>query len=64
MKLHRLAVILLLSIAGCSGGDQPRLGAVHGTVTLDDAPLAGAMVVFTPADGGRQSFAVQFARPT
>lgn len=44
-------------IIGCGGGDGPELGTVEGKVTLDDNPLAGATVTFSPVDGGRQSFA-------
>ena len=47
----------LLVLSGC-GGDLPKLGTVHGKVTLDGKPLADAGVVFTPIDGGRQSMAV------
>ena len=47
----------LLVLSGCSG-DMPKLGTVHGKVTLDGKPLADAGVVFTPIDGGRQSMAV------
>ena len=47
----------LLVLSGC-GGDLPKLGTVHGKVTYDGKPLAGAGVVFIPIDGGRQSMAV------
>lgn len=51
-----LAVALsvsLLSLTGCGGpGDQPELGQVSGTVTLDGKPLRGIEVVFYP-DSGR-----------
>ena len=47
----------LLVLSGC-GGDRPKLGTVNGKVTLDGKPLAGAGVVFTPIDGGRQSMAL------
>ena len=52
-----LAVAIGLSVAGCSTSDQPQLGTVHGKVTLDGQPLAGAIVVFSPVAEGRQSFA-------
>lgn len=40
---------------GCgSKGDQPELGTVHGTVTLDGQPLVGVAIVFQP-DNGRPS---------
>ncbi len=43
----------LLLVCGCGGGvtDQPNLGSVTGVVTLDDTPLSGAVVVFTPESG-------------
>ena len=44
--------------SGCGGGDRPRLAPVHGKITLDGKPLAGAGVRFAPADGGRESSAV------
>ena len=44
--------VLLLSLSGCGGsGDQPELGQVSGTITLDDKPLSGVAVVFQPDDG-------------
>ena len=44
-----LAVVLCL---GCgSSSDGPALGLVEGTVTLDDEPLAEALVVFNPVNG-------------
>ena len=39
---------------GSQGSDQPDLGDVQGTVTLDGEPLVGVIVVFTP-EKGRQS---------
>jgi len=53
-----LAVLAGVACCGCSGNDRPRLGRVSGIVTLDDRPLAGAAVVFTPIAGGRQSMAL------
>lgn len=48
-----LAVAALLSLAGCGGpSDQPELGQVKGTVTLDGKPLGDTEVVFYP-DSGR-----------
>lgn len=43
----------LLLVLGCSGApsDQPELGEVTGTVTLDDRPLANVWVGFAPQDG-------------
>lgn len=47
--------LICLSLVGCgSKGDQPELGTVNGTVTLDGQPLAGVAVVFQP-DNGRPS---------
>lgn len=44
--------LMALSLSGCGGrGDQPELGQVSGTVTLDGQPLSGIAVVFTPDDG-------------
>jgi len=55
------AFFVLLSVFfinhGCMdkrGSDQPELGQVQGTVTLDGKPFAGAVIVFTP-ELGRQS---------
>jgi len=57
--LNRLLYCLVLPVAigvhGCSAGDHPELGTVHGTVTLDGRPLAGACVVFQPSPKGRAS---------
>jgi hypothetical protein len=46
----------LLLVLGCSGApnDQPELGLVTGTVTLDGKPLAKVWVGFAP-EGGRSS---------
>ena len=41
----------LVTVVGCSGGNQPDLAPGHGTVTLDSKPLAGVMVVFQPEHG-------------
>ena len=53
---RRLAVglsVLLLGLVGCGGpSDQPELGQVTGTITLDGEPLSGVAVVFQP-DSGR-----------
>mgnify|MGYP003662987241 CR=1 FL=1 len=48
-----LLCTLFLTIVGCGGqaGDQPDLGSVTGTVTLDEKPLAGVVVVFSPEKG-------------
>ena len=56
-SLHSLLVLALLALAGCGRSDRPPLGNVSGTVTLDGAPLAGALVVFTPDGPGRSAIA-------
>lgn len=44
--------ILMFSQPGCGGQtDQPELGQVTGTITLDGKPLSGFVVVFQPASG-------------
>jgi hypothetical protein len=42
--------IALLVLAGCGGGveDQPEMGRVTGTVTLDGDPLPNAHIAFAP----------------
>ncbi|PQO45815.1 hypothetical protein [Blastopirellula marina] len=54
-QIGPLAVTLsaiFLGLAGCSGpSDQPDLGEVHGTITLDGQPLSGVAVVFQPEIG-------------
>lgn len=47
-----LACHVVFIFAGCSSSDQPELGDVSGTVTIDGKPLAGAIIVFKP-DVGR-----------
>jgi len=42
-------LLLLVLFMGCGSGMKP----VTGVVTLDDKPLEGASVVFTPQEGGR-----------
>ncbi|MBA2117144.1 carboxypeptidase regulatory-like domain-containing protein [Bremerella alba] len=55
LQTGRLAVALsmiLLSLTGCSGpSDQPDLGQVSGTITLDGKPLNNIVVVFQPDNG-------------
>ncbi len=46
-----VGLFLSVCLIGC--GDQ--LSQVEGTVTLDDEPLEGALVRFTPKQGGRPS---------
>jgi hypothetical protein len=36
---------------GCAPSDQPELGQVSGTITLDGKPLSGIGVVFQPESG-------------
>jgi len=56
-SLPSLVALSLLALGGCSRSDRPPLGNVGGTVTLDGAPLAGALVVFTPDGPGRSAIA-------
>jgi hypothetical protein len=44
-----VSVMLALACAGCKSDSSQ--GTVHGTVTLDGAPLASGIVRFVPADG-------------
>ncbi len=48
-----LGLVLVVSIAGCSGpsGDAPDLAPVTGTVTMDGEPLSGVSVEFQSASG-------------
>ena len=50
MRLTRIAApLVLIALAGCSGGKYP----VRGTVTLDDGtPVTKGLVVFEREDGG------------
>jgi hypothetical protein len=58
-NLWRLAAALCVPLVlGCGHGDRPPLGTVHGTVTLDGKPLAGAGVLFQPVEPGRASAGV------
>ena len=52
-KYSLLFTFMCLITVGCSNtpGDQPDLGTVTGTVTMDEKPLAGVMVVFSPEKG-------------
>lgn len=56
---HFVLLCSLGLIFGCSANvqDQPELGEVTGTVTMDDKPLSQALVVFSP-ESGRSSTAV------
>jgi hypothetical protein len=56
MPLRRaLWIFAVVLMNGCDSG--PQLGAVTGTVTLDDKPLPGARVFFEPIGGGPSSHA-------
>ena len=50
-----MAIVVATSVVtqpGCGGpSDQPELGQVTGTVTLDGKPLVGIAVVFQPESG-------------
>ena len=54
-------IALMLAVTGCGGPAGPPLGTVTGTITLDDAPLVDAEVIFNPVtesgEGGRGSSA-------
>ena len=51
-----IAATGMLLSSGCSAkSDQPELGAVRGTVTIDGKPLEGAIISFSPTEGGRVS---------
>ncbi|GAA4430258.1 carboxypeptidase regulatory-like domain-containing protein [Bremerella cremea] len=63
MSIHTTIPALLLSAAsllmvGCSSGDHPDVGRVHGKVTLNGEPMEGVVVSFEPAEGGRGSWAL------
>lgn len=50
-QLLILAVVIVAG-AGCFGvSDQPQLGRVTGTITLDGQPLEGVIVNFQPESG-------------
>lgn len=55
--LAALALALACVVGGCGRSDRPQLGRVGGTVTLDGAPLVGALVVFIPDGPGRSALA-------
>lgn len=60
-QVNKPLAVLFLSMAfygfGCGGqsGDQPSLGTVSGTVTMDGKPLSHADVVFMPTQGSPSS---------
>ena len=57
--MNRILLLLAIGVpclAGCGrGSDQPELGEVSGTVTLDGQPLQEVIVHFTPTGEGRPS---------
>ena len=55
-------LLCLVPLVGCAKSDRPPLGGVHGTVTLDGQPLAGAIVTFEPVEPGRGSMAMTDAQ--
>src|SRR6267378_1545077 len=50
-----IIALLLFAPAGCSGRPKNIARRVTGKVTLGGQPLAGAIVVFTPVEGGSPS---------
>lgn len=54
-RINAWSVVLLTAAAGCGG---LKLHPVSGRVTLDDKPVAGAAVMFQPAEGGPVAHAV------
>ncbi len=48
-------LLAALFISGCGRDGRPPLGRVQGVVTLDGAPLEGALVVFEPVEPARPS---------
>jgi len=50
--MHMLMFTLLIFVLGCSGGEDfsPELGTVTGVITLNEKPLANAVVTFLPQD--------------
>lgn len=51
---HGLTLLIAFGLTGCGGAnldDQPELGQVTGKITLEDQPLAGALVTFVPESG-------------
>jgi len=51
-KIKPVAAILTLLVCfGCTQSGGPDVATVHGVVTLDNQPLANALVTFQPQDG-------------
>ncbi len=50
-----LGMAVIFGISGCEKSTRPKLGTVHGKITLDGKPLKGAGVGFRPESGGRES---------
>ena len=42
---------VIFATQGCGSGDRPPLGSIKGKVTIDDQPLSGVIVTFTPESG-------------
>src|SRR5687768_1036353 len=53
IRINRWPVraVALLLLGGCGGGDRLPTADVRGRVLIDDNPLAGAQVTFTPEQG-------------
>jgi len=52
LRFMQVLLGLLISFhIGCSSSDQPELGQVTGTVSMDGKPLTGVAVVFQPENG-------------
>jgi len=49
-RRRRLGLLLLLLFAGCHNAPDYKTAPVSGKVTMDNKPLAGATVTFTPLD--------------
>lgn len=43
--------VLVAFLSGCGGADGPQVAPVRGVVTLDNQPLAEALVEFVPEEG-------------
>lgn len=54
---YRFCLALAIGLAFGCGPGGPEVGEVEGTVLLGGEPLEGALVMFTPADGGRPAAA-------